>query len=89
MNTLTTRINVLVKPRASRESVEGWEEGTLVVRLTALPVEDAANKALLKLLAVKAGVAKSRIKIISGEKRRAKVLQLEGITIKELKERLG
>ena len=83
------RINVLVKPRASRDSVEGWKDQTLIVRLCAPPVEGAANKALIKLLADRAGVAKGKVRVVSGEKNRNKVVQFEGVTISELKERLN
>ena len=37
---------VRVKPRASRDAIEGEREGALVVRLTAPPVEGEANAAL-------------------------------------------
>ena len=88
MVTGTSRIAVLVKPRASKDSIEGWKGGALVVRLGAPPVEGAANKALVKLLAGKAGIAKGRVKIVSGEKFRAKIVEFEGVSAEELKERL-
>lgn len=88
MSSTSSRISVLVKPRASRDSIEGWKEGTLVVRLCAPPVEGAANKALVKLLAARADVAKGKLRIVSGEKGRNKVVEFDGITIKELEERL-
>jgi uncharacterized protein (TIGR00251 family) len=88
MNGPTSRINVLVKPRASRESIEGWKEGALVVRLGAPPVEGAANKALVKLLAGRVNVAKGKVRIVSGDKGRKKVIEFEGVTLEELKERL-
>ena len=88
MVTKAVRIEVLVKPRASRDSIEGWREGVLVVRLGAPPVGGAANRALLRLLAGKTGIAKGRVRIVSGEKGRNKVLEFEGITVEELKEKL-
>ena len=83
------RISVKVKPRASRDVVEGWQESTLVVRLTSPPVEGAANNSLIRLLAKRAGIARSRIRIVSGEKGRIKVLEFEGMEPAELKERLS
>ena len=88
MSEISARISVKVKPRASREIVEGWKEDVLVVRLTSPPVDGAANNSLIKLLAKKTGVARSRIRIVSGEKGRSKVLEFEGIDLKDLKERL-
>ena len=88
MNEISARINVKVKPRASRELVEGWKEGALVVRLTSPPVDGAANNSLLRLLSKKTGLARGYIRIVSGEKGRSKVLEFEGIDLEDLKERL-
>lgn len=84
----SARITIKVKPRASRDKIEGWQEDSLQVRLTSPPVEGAANAALIKLLARKTGVAKSRISIVTGEKGRSKVLEFEGITSEELRKLL-
>ncbi|MDF1526418.1 MAG: DUF167 domain-containing protein [bacterium] len=89
MNDISSaRISVKVKPRASRELVEGWKEDVLVVRLTSPPVEGAANSSLIRLLAKKTGVPRSRIRIVSGEKGRSKVLEFEGVELQDLRERL-
>lgn len=88
MNDISARISVKVKPRASREVVEGWKEDVLVVRLTSPPVDGAANSSLIRLLAKKAGIARNRIRIVSGEKGRSKVLQFEGIELEDLRDRL-
>jgi uncharacterized protein (TIGR00251 family) len=68
--------------------VEGWQNDVLVVRLTSPPVDGAANSSLIKLLSKKTGVARSRIRIVSGEKGRSKVLEFEGIDHADLRERL-
>ena len=86
--TVPARIRVRVKPRASKDALEGWKDGELIVRLTAPPVDGAANSLLVKLLSKKVGIARSRIRIVSGEKGRSKVVEFEGIALDELKERL-
>ena len=43
-------LRVRVQPRASRDALSGEREGALVVRLTAPPVEGAANEALARFL---------------------------------------
>ncbi|MCK5351058.1 DUF167 domain-containing protein [bacterium] len=88
MGETSARISVKVKPRASRDIVEGWKEGALVVRLTSPPVDGAANSSLIRLLAKKTGVARSRIRIVSGEKGRSKILEFDGIDLEDLRERL-
>jgi uncharacterized protein (TIGR00251 family) len=82
------RINVRVKPRASRDMVEGWIEDVLVVRLSTPPVNGAANSSLIKFLAKKAGLARGRVRIVTGERGRSKILEFEGITLEDLRERL-
>jgi len=88
VNETSARISIKVKPRASRDLVEGWKEDALVVRLTSPPVDGAANSSLIKLLAKKTGIAKSLIRIVSGEKGRLKVLEFDGIDLEDLRERL-
>ena len=68
--------------------MEGWKEDVLVVRLTSPPVDGAANSSLIRLLAKKTGVPRSRIRIVSGEKGRSKVLEFEGVELQDLRERL-
>ncbi|MFV1957268.1 MAG: DUF167 domain-containing protein [bacterium] len=80
------RITVQVKPRASRNRVEGWEDDVLVVRLTSPPVEGAANSALVKLLAKKLGIARGRLEIVAGKRSRSKIVQIDGITQDRLRE---
>ena len=86
--TVSARIKIRVKPRASRDAIEGWKDGELIVRLTAPPVDGAANSLLVKLLAKKVGLARNRIRIVSGEKGRSKVVEFEDLALDELKERL-
>ena len=86
MGETSARISVKVKPRASRDKVEGWQKDTLVVRLASPPVEGAANNSLIRLLAKRAGIARNRIHIVSGEKGRLKILEFEGIDLEDLQE---
>lgn len=71
-------IEVRVTPRASRDEVVGMRGGVLAVRVSAPPVDDAANRALVKLLAKRAGVPRSRVRIVRGERGRRKLVAIEG-----------
>jgi len=53
-------------PRASRTAIAGVREGVLHVRVTAAPVNGAANRALLELLAKALRVGPTTIRIESG-----------------------
>jgi uncharacterized protein len=78
-------LQVKVTPRASRDEIAGMRDGVLAVRVTAAPVDDAANRAVVKLLAKRAGVAKSRVGIVSGARGRRKRIEIEGAGPEELK----
>lgn len=69
---------VRVIPRASRDEVCGVHDGALKVKLTAPPVEGAANAALVRLLAKKLGVSRGAVRILQGEAGRQKRLRVEG-----------
>ena len=65
-------LKVAVVPRASRNQVAGLKGDALKIKLTAPPVEGAANKACLQFLAKALGLPKSSLAIISGESSRTK-----------------
>lgn len=59
-------VQVRVQPRASTDAIVGVHAGTLKVRVTAPPVEGAANRRATALLADAFGVAKSQVTLESG-----------------------
>jgi len=77
------RLAVRLKPRASRNSIDGIVTGAdgrtaLQIRLTAPPVEGAANAALIAFLAETLEIRKADIAIRSGLTARIKILHLSG-----------
>ena len=71
--------SVHVQPRASRGEICPPKDGELKVRLTSPPVEDAANKQCVELIAKALKIAKSRVSIRAGAKSRHKVVQVQGV----------
>jgi len=71
-------LDVRVKPNSKRESIK-LENGVLVIRVREKPTEGKANKAVLEKLAKRLGIAKSCIKIVSGEKSRNKRISIDCI----------
>lgn len=67
-------IPVVVQPRAGKDQIVGEMDGALKVRLTAPPVEGAANKHLIRFLAKALGYPKSRLHLASGETSRHKLV---------------
>ena len=74
------RLSVRVQPRASSTGIAGIHGDALKVRLTAPPVDGAANAALVKLLAETFGIPVRAITIVAGSGSRTKVVELDGIT---------
>lgn len=68
----TLILEIRLQPRASRDAVVGCVDGRVRIKVTAAPVDDAANERLVKLLAGEFGVAKSRIHLVAGAKSRNK-----------------
>ena len=77
------RLAVRLTPRASRDGLDGIRTDVdgrpvLRIRLTAPPVEGAANQALIDFLARILAVRKKDIVIRSGETGRLKILEIAG-----------
>jgi uncharacterized protein len=83
------RITVKVQPRAKVTRVAGRMEAAYRLQLAAPPVDGKANEACVTFLAKVAGVAKSRVRIVSGLTSRMKVVEIDGITQEMLESRLG
>ena len=80
---------VLARPGASSDALAGVSEGALVVRISAPPVEGAANERLTRFLAKDVlKVPRSHVTLEAGERSRHKRLVILGLTESELREKL-
>lgn len=82
-------VAVRVQPRSSRDGVSGLSGGVLRVRLTAPPVENRANEALVRFLCGALGVPRGSVEIVTGDRGRNKIVRVRGIGPAELYDRLG
>ena len=80
--------NIHVTPRASRAGIAGVQDEALKVKVTALPVEGAANSACISLLAEELGLKKSQLEIFAGQKSRRKAVMVKDITRAELEKKI-
>jgi uncharacterized protein (TIGR00251 family) len=69
-----------VQPRARRSGIAGHHGGALKLKLTAPPVDQAANRALVEYFAALLELPRSCFQLTSGEKSRNKVLAIKGIS---------
>ena len=80
---------VRIVPRASRSEFAGEYNGALRIRIAAPPVEGAANRELIRLLAKSFKLPQNAVAIVSGAGSKSKVVHVAGadaITLKELTE---
>jgi hypothetical protein len=83
-----TLLSVKLQPRASANEIGSPVGAELKIKVTAPPVDAAANEALIELLAEKLDCARNRIELIRGHKSRHKVLKLYGFTPEEVRQKL-
>lgn len=74
-------LSVKVQPRASRNEIGEALGNELRVKVTAPPVDAAANEALVRLLAETLDCPRSRIELVRGHTSRHKVLRLHGVSV--------
>ena len=83
------RITVRLTPRGGRDAIDGWRGDALLARVSAAPVDSAANESLIRLLAKELRIAPSKIALMSGAQSRMKTLEIEGLSVGEIRLRLG
>jgi uncharacterized protein (TIGR00251 family) len=77
---MEARVQVRLTPRADRNALVGWAGDSLLVRVTAPPLEDKANAALELLLARALGVPKSSVRVVSGARSRNKTVVIGAVS---------
>ncbi len=82
------RLRLHVTPGAREEQIVGWHGGSLRVKVRARPEKGRANQAVLRLLARRLGVAPANLSIVHGAASRDKLVEVEGLSEKELRARL-
>lgn len=81
-------LKIRVTPKSSKNSVIGWENETLKLKIAAVPEKGAANKETIKFLSEILDIPKSKIEITAGESSRNKTVHLEGISLDQVKEKI-
>ena len=78
-----------LQPRASRNEIGEAMGDELRIRVTAPPVDAAANEALLRLLADHFDCPRSQVALVRGQTSRHKVIKLYGVTAETVLAKLG
>ena len=72
-------IKLKISPNASKNEIIK-NENELKIKITAQPIENKANKALVEFLSKKLKVAKTNIEIVKGETSKEKTLLFKNIS---------
>jgi uncharacterized protein (TIGR00251 family) len=81
-------LRVRLTPKGGRDALIRRDGDVLHARVAAPPVDGAANRALIVLLAESLNVAKSRISLLSGQTGRDKTIRIDGLDAEALSARL-
>jgi len=84
-----TLVRLRVQPRASAERLDGVRDGCICLRLTAPPVEGAANAACIAFLAKMLGINRAQMRLQAGAKSREKLVHIAGLTPVQVAAALG
>ena len=82
-------LSVKLQPRASANEIGEALGSELRIKVTAPPVDAAANEALLRVLAQQLHCPRNRVDIVRGHTSRHKVIKLFGMTPEAVAEKLG
>ena len=82
------RIDLRVIPRSPRNTFDGLRDGRLVLRVTAPPVDHAANESVVAVIADALGVPKRSVRVMAGATSRNKTVEVDGVTMERVETRL-
>jgi uncharacterized protein len=82
-------LSIKVQPRASANAIAGVLGGELRVKVTAPPVDAAANEALIRLLADVMDCPRNRVELTRGATSRHKLVKLHGFSAETVVAKLG
>lgn len=80
---------IKLQPRASANEIGEPLGDELRIKVTAPPVDAAANEALVRLLAETLDCPRGRVELIRGHTSRHKVVKLHGVSASQVREKLG
>jgi uncharacterized protein (TIGR00251 family) len=82
-------VSLKVQPRASKNEIGEVAGKELKVKVTAPPVDSAANEALLRLLAEALDCPRNAVQLVRGAATRHKQVRVVGMAGEEVARRLG
>ena len=85
---MNCRLAIKAIPNAPRNAVAGWLGDTLKVKVHAPALEGRANEELCEFLAETLDLHHRAVTLLQGDKSRQKLVQIDGLSLDEVKARL-
>jgi uncharacterized protein (TIGR00251 family) len=79
-------VDVRVIPRAKKTEFAGTRDGALLIRVSAPPVDGAANDAVIEFLARRLKIPHRNIRLLSGTTSRQKRFDIAGVTPEQIRD---
>jgi uncharacterized protein (TIGR00251 family) len=84
----SARVDIRVIPRASKNAIDGVRDGRILVRVTAAPVEGAANDAVIATIAAALDLPRRAVRVVQGDTSRNKTIEITGLDAATVRARL-
>lgn len=88
MSTASCKLAIKAIPNAPRNAVAGWLGKALKVKVHAPALEGRANDELCAFIADTLALPRRSVTVAQGDKSRQKLLQIDGLTLPEVRTRL-
>ena len=82
-------LSINLQPRAPQDEIGEALGNELRIKVTAPPVDDAANQALIELLADVLDCARSQVDLVRGHTARHKTIKIYGLSVEAVLEKLS
>jgi len=82
-------LSIKLQPRASANEISGVMGSELRIKVTAPPVDSAANEALIRFLAERLDCARNKVELVRGQTSRHKTLRVHGMTAEDVLKRIS
>jgi len=81
-------LSVKLQPRSSANKIDEPHGGELRIKVTAPPVDSAANEALVEFLAKRLGCPRGSVELVRGHTSRHKVIRLHRLAVPDVLDKL-
>ncbi len=83
------KLTVFVQPKSAKNQIIGPHNGALKIKIAAPPVDGKANAELVNYLSELLDIPKRQVDILKGDTGRNKTVEITGLSLESIQEKLG